>query len=72
MALTPEQQARLNAGAVVASGLIASPDWWMTQNARKRQNPGGPPYQEVLALDALIIVDAIEALVVGDGPGAPP
>ena len=72
MALTPEQQARLNAGAMVASGLIASTDWWQTQNARRRQNPQSPAYQQALAIDSLLIVDAIEALVVGDEPGGGP
>ena len=63
MALTPEQRVRVEAGASVAAGLISSSDWWEAQNARQRQNPNAAPYQRTLAVDAMAIVDELEAIV---------
>lgn len=64
MALNPDQQARLNAGAMVASGLAASPEWWKSVNARKRRNPQTVvTYSEILAEEAMSVVDVIEAIV---------
>ena len=61
MALTPEQQSRLEAAASIASGLVASSDWWMTANSRAVSDPHSKDQYDFLVVDSLEIADAMIA-----------